>query len=125
GADFSRRTFDELFRRAGVVLGSGRGIVVDATFRTRELRRRARELAARHGCRFLFVEATCDEATLRQRLRQRAAGASVSDATESLLGRVQAEFEPVTELAPSEHLAVRTTEPTPMQVGAVRAAIEH
>ena len=120
---FSDRTFDEVFRRAAVVVGSGRGVILDATFRERDLRRRARELAARHGRPFLFVEATCDDATLRERLRRRAAGPSVSDATESLLARMRAEFEAVTELAPAEHLVVRTTEPVPALVETVREAL--
>jgi uncharacterized protein len=123
-ADFSRRTFDEVFRRAGVVLRSGRGVILDATFRDRDLRRRARELAGRYGCRFLFVETTCDDATLRERLRRRAAGPSVSDATESLLARVRTEFEPVTELPPAEHLVVDTTGPAASRVAAVRRALE-
>jgi predicted kinase len=121
---FSDRTFDEVFRRAGVVAGSGRGVILHATFRDRELRRRARELAGRHGRPFLFVETTCDDATLRERLRRRAAGPSVSDATEALLARVRAEFEPVTELAPPEHLVARTTEPIPALVAVVRRALE-
>jgi uncharacterized protein len=122
--DFSRRTFDEVFRRADVVLKSGRGVILDATFRGRDLRHRARELARQHGCRFLFVETTCDDATLRERLRRRAAGPSVSDATEPLLARMRAEFEPVTELLGAEHLAVRTTEPVATRVEAVRRALE-
>jgi aminoglycoside phosphotransferase family enzyme/predicted kinase len=120
---FSDQTFDELLRRAAAVAGSGRGVILDATFRERDLRRRARELAARHGRPFLFVEATCDDATLRERLRRRAAGPSVSDATESLLARVQAEFEPVTELSPVEHLVARTTQPVPALVESVQAAL--
>jgi aminoglycoside phosphotransferase family enzyme/predicted kinase len=118
--DFSRRTFDELFRRAGAVLESGRGVILDATFGGRDLRRRARELARRHGRRFLLVETTCDDATLRERLRQRATGPSVSDATESLLARMQAEFEPVTELPPPEHLVLVTTAPLATLEQAVR-----
>jgi predicted kinase len=121
--EFSRRTFDEVFRRAEVVLRSGRGVVLDTTFRGRDLRRRARDLAARHGRQFLFVETTCDDATLRERLRRRAAGPSVSDATEPLLDRMRAEFEPVTELPPAERLTVRTTEPLPALVDAVRRAL--
>jgi aminoglycoside phosphotransferase family enzyme/predicted kinase len=122
-AAFSRRTFDELFRRAEVVLASGRGVILDATFRGRDLRLRARDLARRHGRPFLFVETTCDEATLRERLRRRAAGPSVSDASEALLERVRREFEPVMELAREEHVRVQTTEPTAIQVEAVRAAL--
>jgi hypothetical protein len=122
-ADASRRTFDELFRRAAAVVASDRGVILDATFRARELRSRARELATRHDRPFLFVEATCDDATLRERLRRRVAGPSVSDATEALLGRIRAEFEPVTELPPTEHLVVRTTEPIPALVEAMRRAL--
>jgi aminoglycoside phosphotransferase family enzyme/predicted kinase len=122
-ADVSRRAFDELFRRATAVVASDRGVILDATFRARELRSRARELAARHDRPFLFVEATCDDAILRERLRRRVAGPSVSDATEALLGRMRAEFEPVTELPPTEHLVVRTTETIPALVEAVRRAL--
>jgi predicted kinase len=117
---FTRQTYDELFRRADAVLGSGRGVILDATFRDRDLRLRARELAIRHGRPFRFVEAVCDAATLRARLRARAAaGVSVSDATEELLERFRREFEPVTELATVEHVPVRTTLPMSTQVQAV------
>lgn len=121
---FTRRTYDELFRRAHVVLGSGRGVILDATFRSRDLRLRARELATRHGRPFRFVEAVCDDATLRVRLRTRAAaGVSVSDATEELLERFRREFEPITELVAGEHVAVRTTLPLLTQVQAVRSTL--
>jgi predicted kinase len=120
-AAFSARTFDELFRRAAVVVDSGRGVVLDATFRERALRRRARDLAPRHGRRFLFVETVCDEGTLRARLRRRATGPSISDAGELLLARVRAEFEPVTEFDAGEHVRVDTTGPPE---AAVRAALE-
>jgi hypothetical protein len=119
-AAFSARTFDEMLRRAAVVLDSGRGVVLDATFRDRSLRLAARDLARRHGRRFRFVETTCDEATLRERLRHRARAPSVSDADEALLGRVRAEFEPVTELGAGEHLRVDTTGPPE---AALRAAL--
>jgi predicted kinase len=123
-AAFTRQTYEELFRRADVVLNSGRGVILDATFRDRELRLRARELAIRHGRLFRFIEAVCDDATLRARLRSRAAtGGSVSDATEELLERFHREFEPVTELATGEHVPVVTTLPVSTQVHAVRRAL--
>lgn len=117
---FTRQTYDELFRRADVVLESGRGVILDATFRDRALRLRARELAIRRARPFRFVEAVSDDATLRARLRARATGGvSVSDATEELLDRIRREFEPVTELAPAQHVPVRTTLPLSAQVEAV------
>jgi uncharacterized protein len=122
---FTERTFAELFRRAEVVLASGRGVVLDATFRGRDLRRRARELARRYRRPFLFVETVCDEATLRERLRRRTGGPSTSDATEALLEQFRREFEPVTELPLEEWRRVDTTEPLVAQVGRVRAALPH
>jgi aminoglycoside phosphotransferase family enzyme len=120
-AAFSERTFDEVFRRATVVLRSGRGVILDATFRAGKHRLRARDLARSYGRRFVFVEAVADEATLRVRLRARAAGPSISDAGESLLERVRAEFEAVTELSPGEHVRVGTTGPRDTAVQAVLA----
>jgi predicted kinase len=119
----TRRTYDELFRRADVVLSSGRGVILDATFRGRDLRLRARELAHRHGRPFRLVEAICDDTTLRARLRARAAGVSVSDATEGLLDQIRREFEPVTELAAGEHVPAHTTLPVSTQVQAVRDSL--
>ena len=69
----------------------------------------------------MFVEAVADEATLRSRLRARATGPSVSDAGESLLDRVRAEFEPVAELDPGERVRVSTTGPPGAAVQAVLA----
>jgi aminoglycoside phosphotransferase family enzyme/predicted kinase len=121
---FTARTFDEVFRRADVVVSSGRGVILDATFRDRALRLRARTLARRDGRPFRFVEASCDDATLRARLRARAAGRSVSDATEDLLGRIRREFEPVVEMEPGEHVRVDTTLPMSAQLAAVARALD-
>ena len=122
-SDFSRRTFREMFRRAGVVLGSGRGVILDSTFRGRDLRLEARDLAVRHGRPFLFVEARCDEETIRERLRRRSGAPSVSDAGEPLLAYFQREFEPVTEFGPGEHLVVDTAGALAEQGAAVRARL--
>ena len=119
----SARTVDELFRRATLVLRSGRGVILDATFRGRDMRGRARELARSHGRPFLFAETACEDGVLRERLRQRAAGPSVSDATEELLTRMRAEFEAVTELPEGEHLVVDTTQPLESLAERVRMAV--
>ena len=118
-AAFTLRTYDEMFRRAEVVLGSGRGVVLDATFRDRKLRLRARDLAHRHRRPFRFVEAICDDTTLLARLRARAASVSVSDATEGLLDQIRREFDPVNELESGEHVRIETTLPVATQVASV------
>jgi hypothetical protein len=110
-SDFSERVYRELFRRAEDVLSSGRSVVLDATFAGRRRRLEARSLAARYGAPFLFVETSCPEAVLRQRLRQRAAGPSVSDAREELLGLFRSAFQPVDELKSGEYLRLDGTRP--------------
>jgi predicted kinase len=114
---------DEVSRRAEVVLGSGRGVILDATFRSRELRLRFRDLTVRHGRPYHFVETVCDEETLRERLRARSGAASVSNATEDLLDRMRRELEPITELDAREHVRVRTTVPLSIQVETVRRSV--
>jgi predicted kinase len=85
-------TYAELLRRAGVILDSGRTVIVDATFESALWRGRAAELAASRGARFAFLEAACpDWNVLRQRLRARALQPSISDAREALLDRLIAE----------------------------------
>jgi hypothetical protein len=118
-ASFTRRTFDEVFRRARVVAESGRGVILDATFRSKDLRGRAKAMAETLGRPFFFVEASCDEATLRERLKLRAQGPSVSDADERVLARLRGEFEPPEELAAAERAVVDTAQPLEPQVSAL------
>jgi hypothetical protein len=70
------------------------------------------------------VEAICDDGTLRERLRARRKGVSVSDATEELRDQIRREFDPVTELAAAEHVRVPATLPREAQVQAARPAAD-
>jgi predicted kinase len=62
-ADMDKRTlvYDVLFTRAQDIAATGRGVILDATFITRTLRKRAAELAARQGRSFLIVQTSCPE----------------------------------------------------------------
>jgi uncharacterized protein len=91
-------TYEEVLRRADAVLASGRSVILDATFSRREWRGRARALAVTRDARFAFVQATCDEPTLRARLQARAKGPSESDADLDVLERTRAAFEPPDEI---------------------------
>jgi hypothetical protein len=108
GDAMTRATHDEIFRRARRVLEAGRGVILDATFRDASQRASARALARYHDCPFVFLELKCDEATLRERLRQRGPG-SISDAGEGLLARIQREFQPPDELPVGERLILDAT----------------
>jgi aminoglycoside phosphotransferase family enzyme/predicted kinase len=117
------RTYRELLHRAEGVLASGRDVVLDATFRQARWRRDAREVALRHGCRFLFLAVDADDETLRARLRAREATDSASDAREDLLPWLRGHYEPPAELGPDELLPVDGRAPTAAIVEAVRGRV--
>jgi aminoglycoside phosphotransferase family enzyme/predicted kinase len=107
----TRSVYDELLRRAGVVLSSGRNIVLDASFRTRAARQQARELARELGAEFLFVECRVPPELCRQRLRERASGPSISDGRAEIFDEFANAYEPVLELDAREHVVLDSSGP--------------
>ncbi|MBW2309686.1 MAG: hypothetical protein DRG87_06010 [Deltaproteobacteria bacterium] len=61
----------ETFRRADEVAAKGRGIILDATFITRELRLRAAEIAARHNRVFVIQQTQCPQEVSLRRISER------------------------------------------------------
>ncbi len=120
--EFTSRTYAEVFRRAQVVLESGRGAVLDGSFREASQRAEAMAVAAKAGRPFLFVELVADDQTLRERLRQRSRTATISDAREDLLERFRDAYQPATELAPSTRLVLDARLPTNELAQEVRRA---
>jgi aminoglycoside phosphotransferase family enzyme/predicted kinase len=76
----TERVYGELVRRAAVVLDSGRAVVLDASFRSPELRTLAKSLAEHNDVAFLFVECTAPSAICRERLARRDRATTASDA---------------------------------------------
>jgi predicted kinase len=104
---FSTRVYVELFARAAQELAQGRNVVLDGSFRTRELRARARELAAEQGATFRFVECRASLETCRERLRRREEETGHSGWLE-MFEHFLPLWEPVSELDPPEHVIVDT-----------------
>jgi aminoglycoside phosphotransferase family enzyme/predicted kinase len=113
--------YEELFRRASTVLASGRSVIVDASFRTRLMRRRAFETARACGVSPVFVECRAPLDECRRRLAQRAPGAS--DASAAMFDEFAARFEPVVEIPASEHVVVDTTRPPGQSMQVLRERI--
>jgi predicted kinase len=63
--------YDEMFRQADNLAGQGKGVILDATFVTQELRRRAAEIAAKHGMTFVVLETSCPEEVSVERIKRR------------------------------------------------------
>ncbi len=108
---FTDIVYTELLRRAGAVLASGRSVVIDASFRSRERRAAVRRLAREHGVQFYFVECRADPEVCRQRLRRRDREKRVTDGRLEIFDDFLELWEPVDELPPGEHLVWDTTHP--------------
>jgi predicted kinase len=64
--------YDELFRRAeDQIKKSKKGVILDATFVTQELRRRAAEIAAKHDMTFVILQTHCSEEASFARILRR------------------------------------------------------
>jgi hypothetical protein len=73
-SDMSKRlsVYDELFRRAeDYAKKSGEGVILDATFVTQELRRRAADIAAENKMTFVILQTHCSEKASLARILRR------------------------------------------------------
>lgn len=107
--DITRKTYDTLHRTAEEELRSGRGVILDATYKHPEDRHLVLELSARCQVPLLFVECQASATAVEKRLREREQrGDNVSDATWVLAQREHANFPPFIELPPQCHVAIDT-----------------
>ncbi len=72
-SNMDKRTlvYDEMFRLADELAKKGRGIILDATFVTQSLRRRAAAVAARNGLRFVIQQTVCPREVSLRRISKR------------------------------------------------------
>ena len=72
-SDMSKRTmvYDETFRRADEALEKGGSVILDATFVTQSLRRRAAEIAARHNKTLVILQTHCPQEVAIARILRR------------------------------------------------------
>jgi len=104
--EMSVRTYRELGARAA---GESHGAIVDATFR-RSAHRAA--FAEAFDGQALFVECLAPAAVVAERAARRELDPKrVSDATAEIAALQRAEFEPLDEVTPGAHLALRTDRP--------------
>jgi uncharacterized protein len=121
---FTNRVYAEVLRRADVVLSSGRPVVIDASFRSRAMRRAAMDAARRHGVPFRFIECRADADVCRARLVERARERSISDGRLEIFDEFCARFEPVNELAADDHIVLDTTRPFDQSLSALEARVD-
>ena len=72
-SDMSKRTavYDETLRRADEALEKGDSVILDATFVTQSLRKRAAEIAAKHNKTFVILQTHCPQEVSIARILRR------------------------------------------------------
>jgi len=72
-SDMSKRTavYDEMFGQADEALTKGGSVILDATFVTQSLRRRAAEIAAKHNKTFVILQTYCPQEVAIARILRR------------------------------------------------------
>jgi len=63
--------YDEMFSRAEKILEKKNGLILDATFVTQELRRRAAAIAAKHNLTFIIMQTDCPQEVSIARILKR------------------------------------------------------
>jgi hypothetical protein len=122
---FTRLTYDAMLAEAESLLGDGRGAILDATFKASADRKLALAIAARRGVPVLFVECVVSEdEAIRRLARRESMPGEVSDATPEVYQRQRAEFEPIREIPPQNHLRIDTTRQRECLVAEIDDALE-
>ena len=81
-SNMDKRTlvYDETFSRAEEILRKGDGVILDATFVTQSLRRRAAAIAAKHNLTFIIMQTDCPQEVSIARILKRTKEDYVSNA---------------------------------------------
>ena len=72
--------YDEMFKRADESLSNNDGVILDATFVTQSLRRRAAAIAAKHNKTFVILQTNCPQEVAIRRILRRTKEDYVSNA---------------------------------------------
>lgn len=105
----TQRTYAAARQYAADVVKSGRPVILDASFRSRDERAALRAWCDELGSRLLFVECVAPHDVLRERLRERALAPSVSDGREELFESFLKKYEPPDELLNGDRCTLDTT----------------
>jgi predicted kinase len=88
--------YDKMFSSADELASKGEGVILDATFITQALRRRAAEIAAKHNRVFVIEQTQCPQGVSLRRISERTRENYESNAlTEQAYFNNKSKFEPV------------------------------
>lgn len=119
--EFSRRTYDELLRRAANELSQGKAVVLDGSYHRLEERQIVSDYCGAQGFDYCFILCFCAQAETRRRLALRAQDPhAVSDGTWDIFVRQEQLFEYPAELKSQHFLTLETSHPPDQLVEELR-----
>ena len=122
-ADFSAKTYSEMFQQADKILSQGQSVILDATFGRKEDRLQAKKLAEERGADFVVLECLLDEENTKRRLEERLKGETTSDGRWEIFEFQKQRFDPVTEIAPQQHVVLDTSQPIDNIIEIIRSRL--
>jgi len=110
-ADFSTRTYNEMFNQADKILSQGQSVILDASFGRKEDRLQARKLAEEREADFIVLECVLNEEEIKKRLEQRLKGETTSDGRWEIYQLQKQSFDSITEFPSPQYFLLDTSEP--------------
>lgn len=110
-ADFSQKTYDEIQAQAKKFLSQRNSVIIDASFKKKEERVRAKSLAEEMNANFMVIECILDEKNIKSRLERRLKESSISDGRWEIYLSQKQDFDKIMEFQPENHIIVDTSQP--------------
>lgn len=110
--EMSGKTYAKALKLAEQRLKVGDSVMIDASYKRKAERLKAKETAERMGASFLMIECICPEDIIKRRLQERLAKADEpSDGTWEIYHAQKNDFDPFDETEKKWHIMVRTDGP--------------
>ena len=109
--EFSRKTYDEMFAQARELLFQGQSVILDASFKKKQDRLQAENLAEETKADFSVIECILDEETVKSRLEKRLKESSTSDGRWEIFEQQKQDFDKITGVQSENHIILDTSQP--------------
>jgi aminoglycoside phosphotransferase family enzyme/predicted kinase len=120
----SEKTYEKALEQAGIKLRQGKSVIIDASFKKRRDREKARAVAGQCLADCFVVECVCPEPVIRKRLEDRLADRTeASDGRWDIFEAQKNDFEKINESEGPSHLIADTSLPPETSAHAVLARI--
>jgi len=123
--DISAQTYKRALEIAGKMLQEGRSVIVDASFKKREERKNAADLARRIGADFFVIECTCPDEEVKTRLEARMLKkGEASDGRWEIYRDQKTSFERISEFGDDVYVVIRTSQRRELSMNEALTAIK-